>query len=153
MTAIAYTGRQQMEALAARTSTSAADGAGGMGALMGMDGAEVGDGWMQFHAMPGHQHGNPIGLVHGGFAATLLDSCMSCAVHTLLAADETYVTTDLHISFIKAIMPGKGRVTARGEVTSRGRRLATARGTLVDAEGRLLASGSATCMIMPAKQP
>lgn len=150
MTAIAYTGRQLMDALAARTRFEAADGSGGMGQLMGMHDAEAGDGWMLFHATPGRQHGNPIGLVHGGFAATLLDSCMSCAVHTLLGADETYVTTDLHISFIKAILPGKGRVTARGEVTSRGRRLATARGTLVDGDGRLLASGSATCMIMPA---
>ena len=75
---------------------------------------------------------------------------MSCAVHTTLSAEETYVTTDLHVSFVRAITPATGRVTARGEVVSRGRRLATARGTLVDANGKLLATGIATCMIMGA---
>jgi uncharacterized protein (TIGR00369 family) len=119
-----------------------------MGALMAMDGGEAGEGTMIMHAIPGSQHGNPIGIVHGGFAATLLDSAMSCAVHTTLSAEETYVTTDLHVSFVRAITPATGRVTAHGDVVSRGRRLATARGTLVDANGKLLATGIATCMIM-----
>lgn len=144
MTAIASSsGFAQMQALAANQASAA-----GMGRLMGMDGAEAGEGWMLFHAIPAAAHGNPIGITHGGFAATLLDSAMSCAVHTLLTDRETYVTTDLHISFVKAITPATGRVTARGEVVTRGRRLATARGTLVDANGRLLATGVATCMIM-----
>ena len=137
-------GLTQMRALAA------SKGGSGMGALMAMDGGEAGEGTMIMHAVPGSQHGNPIGFVHGGFAATLLDSAMSCAVHTTLSAEETYVTTDLHVSFVRAITPATGRVTARGEVVSRGRRLATARGTLVDANGKLLATGIATCMIMGA---
>lgn len=144
MTAIAEKadGLTQMKALAA------AGGGSGMGKLMAMDGGEASEGHMTMHAMPGAQHGNPIGIVHGGFAATLLDSAMSCAVHTTLSADETYVTTDLHISFVRAITPATGRVTARGDVMSRGRRLATARGTLVDGNGKLLATGIATCMIL-----
>ncbi|MBU6165799.1 MAG: PaaI family thioesterase [Alphaproteobacteria bacterium] len=147
MTAIAdeTPGLQAMRQLAA-----SAGGMGGMGGLMGMTGGEAAPGLMIFHASAGPQHGNPIGITHGGFAATLLDSCMSCAVHTTLAAGETYVTTDLHVSFIKAITPATGTVTARGEVLSRGRRLATARGTLTDSAGRLLASGIVTCMIMAA---
>ena len=144
MTAIAEKadGLTQMQALAA------AGGGSGMGRLMAMEGGEASAGRMTMHAVPGTQHGNPIGLVHGGFAATLLDSAMSCAVHTTLAADETYVTTDLHISFVRGITPATGRVTARGEVVSRGRRLATARGELVDGSGKLLATGIATCMIL-----
>lgn len=144
MTAIAEKadGLTQMKALAA------AGGGSGMGKLMAMDGGEASEGHMTMHAMPGAQHGNPIGIVHGGFAATLLDSAMSCAVHTTLSAEETYVTTDLHISFVRAITPATGRVTARGDVMSRGRRLATARGTLVDGNGKLLATGIATCMIL-----
>lgn len=146
MTAIADKthGLKQMEALAA------SKGGSGMGALMAMDGGEASPGSMTLHAMPGTQHGNPIGIVHGGFAATLLDSAMSCAVHTTLAANETYVTTDLHVSFVRAITAATGRVSARGEVVSRGRRLATARGTLVDQNGKLLATGIVTCMIMAA---
>lgn len=145
MTAIAddNTGLRQMQALAAN-----AAGGTGMGRLMGMARAEAGEGWMVFHAVPDASHGNPIGITHGGFAATLLDSAMSCAVHTLLTGAETYVTTDLHISFVKAITPATGEVTARGDVVTRGRLLATARGTLVDSAGKLLATGVATCMIM-----
>jgi uncharacterized protein (TIGR00369 family) len=149
MNAIAETmsGLAQMQALAA---SSGGSGGSGMGSLMAMDGGEASAGRMVLHAVPAPQHGNPIGITHGGFAATLLDSAMSCAVHTTLAAGETYVTTDLHISFVRAITPATGRVSARGDVVSRGRRLATARGELVDAGGKLLATGIATCMIMPA---
>ncbi len=146
MTAIAQNidGLTQMRALAASKVGS------GMGALMAMDGGEAGEGTMKMQALPGAQHDNPIGIVHGGFAATLLDSAMNCAVHTALCADESYVTTDLHFSFVRAIAPAAGRVSARGEVVSRGRRLVTARGTLVDENGKLLATGIAACMIFGA---
>lgn len=152
MTAIADKpdGLTLMRQLAART--GGGSGGSGMGALMAMEGGSAEPGLMTMHARPGAQHGNPIGITHGGFAATLLDSAMSCAVHTTLGPDETYVTTDLHVSFVRAITPATGRVTARGEVVSRERRLATARGTLVDEQGKLLASGIATCMIMAAGQ-
>lgn len=148
MTAIAEKsgGLTLMKALAA------GNGGSGMGALMAMTGGEAEPGRMTLHAVPGPQHGNPIGITHGGFAATLLDSALSCAVHTMLGPDETYVTTDLHISYVRAITPATGRVTAQAEIVSRGRRLATARGTLVDEGGKLLASGIATCMIMAAGQ-
>jgi uncharacterized protein (TIGR00369 family) len=148
MTAIA----DRPDGLALMRALAAGNGGSGMGALMAMLGGSAEPGRMTMHAQPGPQHGNPIGITHGGFAATLLDSAMSCAVHTTLGPDETYVTTDLHVSFVRAITPATGTVTATGEVLSRGRRLATARGTLVDADGKLLATGVATCMIMERPQ-
>jgi len=148
MTAIAdntpaRTGLELMQALVAGPHR-------GMSALMGIDGGSAGEGWVIFLATPGPQHLNPIGTVHGGFAATLLDSCMACAVHSALPAGVGYSTIDLNISYIKAITPTSGRVTARGEIISRGKRVATARGTLTDSEGRLLATGTTTCLIMGA---
>jgi uncharacterized protein (TIGR00369 family) len=140
---------QKPNGLTLMQTLAGAGSGGGMGKLMAIESGEASEGVMIFHAQPGPQHGNPIGLVHGGFAATLLDSAMSCAIHTLLGPDESYVTTDLHISFIRGITPATGRVTARGDVVSRGRKLATARGTLIDADGKLLATGIATCMILP----
>lgn len=146
MTAIAHnmTGLELMQALAAAPSGR------GMAALMAMRSGSAGEGWMEFVAEPGPDHLNPIGIVHGGFAATLLDSAMGCAVHTTLAAGTSYGTVDLNVSYIRAITPETGPVTARGEVLSRGRRIATARATLHDAKGRLLASGVSTCMILSA---
>jgi uncharacterized protein (TIGR00369 family) len=146
MTAIAHdmTGLELMQALASQS------GGRGMGALMGMRGGSAGDGWMEFVADPGPSHLNPIGIVHGGFAATLLDSAMGCAVHTTLPAGTGYGTIDLNVTYIRPITPDTGPVTARGDVLSRGRRIATARATLHDARGRLLASGVSTCMILPA---
>lgn len=120
-----------------------------IGDLMDMSAGACGEGWFEFVALPGAKHYNPIGTVHGGFAATLLDSCMGCAVHTSLAAGIGYTTIDLNITYLKAITVQTGEVRARGEVIASGRRVATARGTLVDSEGRLLATGTTTCLVFP----
>jgi uncharacterized protein (TIGR00369 family) len=117
--------------------------------LMAMDGGSAGEGWVEFIGTPGTQHYNPIGTVHGGYAATLLDSCMGCAVHTTLAAGFGYSTIDLNVTYIRAMTARTGPVTARGEVISTGKRIATARGTLADAEGRVIATGVTTCLVFP----
>ena len=92
---------------------------------------------------------NPMGSVHGGIAATLLDTVMACAVHTELEPGETYTTTDLHVHYVRGVNPGTSLV-ALGTITHKGRRLATAEGRLVDERGRLVAHGTTSCMVFPA---
>jgi acyl-CoA thioesterase len=92
---------------------------------------------------------NPMGSVHGGIAATLLDTVMACAVHTVLEPGESYTTTDLHVHYVRGVNPGT-TVTATGTIAHKGRRLATAEGRLVDARGRLVAHGTTSCMVFPA---
>lgn len=117
--------------------------------LMAMAAGSAGKGWTEFKGRPDASHYNPLGSVHGGFAATLLDSCMGCAVHTTLGAGTGYTTVDLAITYLRAMSAATGEVTARGEVITSGRRIATARGTLTDARGRLLATGTTTCLVFP----
>jgi uncharacterized protein (TIGR00369 family) len=117
--------------------------------LMGFELAEAGEGRTVFRSVPGRQHLNPIGTVHGGFAATLLDSCMGAAVHTTCADGEAYSTLELKFNLVRAITPETGEVVAEGNVIHRGRRVATAEGTLKRAsDGKLLAHGTTTCMIL-----
>jgi uncharacterized protein (TIGR00369 family) len=92
---------------------------------------------------------NPMGGVHGGIAATLLDTVMGCAVHTVLEPGEAYTTTDLHVHYVRGVDPG-ATVTAVGTVVHRGRRLATAEGRVLDDRGRLVAHGTTSCMLFPA---
>ena len=93
---------------------------------------------------------NPIGVIHGGFAATLLDSAMAIAVHTALPKATVYTTAELKINFIRAILPTSGRVRAEGTLIHAGRQLATAEGRLVGVEdGKLYAHGTTTCLILP----
>ena len=89
---------------------------------------------------------NPMGTVHGGVAATLLDTVMGCAVHTVLDERESYTTTDLQVRYVRPVIPGT-TLTATGTVTHRGRRLATGEGRLVDDRGQLVAHGTTSCMI------
>jgi uncharacterized protein (TIGR00369 family) len=91
---------------------------------------------------------NPMGTVHGGIAATLLDTVMGCAVNTVLESGESYTTTDLQVRYVRPVTPGT-TLTATGTVTHRGRRLATADGRLVDELGRLVAHATTGCMIFP----
>jgi uncharacterized protein (TIGR00369 family) len=93
---------------------------------------------------------NPLGFVHGGFAATMLDSVMGIAVHTALAAATGYTTAELKIHFTRAIAPATGRLRAEGTVIHLGRQMATADGRLVGlADGKLYAHGSTTCFLFP----
>lgn len=115
--------------------------------MMNMRGVEANPGVVVFEGAPGPEHYNPLGSVHGGYAATLLDSCMGCAVHTTLAAGVGYTSIDINITYVRAITLATGPVTARGEVINVGRRVGTVRGTLTDAAGKVLAHGTSSCLI------
>lgn len=116
--------------------------------LLGMDVVEVGEGYATFVVEPDARMLNPIGSVHGGIAATLLDSCMGCAVHTTLEPGLGYTTAQLNLHYLRSMQPGMGQVRATGVVLHRGRKQATAEAKLVDADGRLLAHGTTTCLIL-----
>jgi uncharacterized protein (TIGR00369 family) len=118
-------------------------------ALLGFRLAEVAEGRAVFTAEPGPGHYNPIGTVHGGYASTLLDSCMACAVHTTLPAGVGYTTLELKVNLVRALTADTGPVRAEGRVVHAGRQAATAEGRLVDAAGRLLAHGTTTCLVFP----
>jgi uncharacterized protein (TIGR00369 family) len=102
-----------------------------------------------FEGVPEFAFYNPIGVVHGGYAATLLDSCMGCAVHAGLPAGQAYTTLEFKINFVRAMTDKTGRVRAEGRVIHPGNRAATAEGNLYDARGKLLAHATTTCLIFP----
>ena len=104
------------------------------------------------HAIPGLRHYNPIGSVHGGYAATLLDSAMGLAVHSMLPAGSGYTTLEFKVSFIKGMTEDTGPVRTEGRTLSVGRRAATAEARITDAKGRLLAHATTTCLIFEIPQ-
>jgi uncharacterized protein (TIGR00369 family) len=117
--------------------------------LMRMHPVELEPGRAVFEGQPGEEHYNPIGVVHGGYAATLLDSVLGCAVHTTLPAGVGYTTLGLEVKLVRPITREIELVRAEGEVLHRGRRQATAQARLTDpATGKLLAHGTATCLIV-----
>jgi uncharacterized protein (TIGR00369 family) len=105
------------------------------------------NGVVTFHSVPGFRHYNPIGSVHGGYAAILLDSAMGLAVHTTLPAGAGYTTLEFKISFIKGMTKDTGPVKSEGRILSVGRRAATAEARIIDSKGRLLAHATTTCLI------
>jgi uncharacterized protein (TIGR00369 family) len=110
---------------------------------------EVGEGRAVFAGEPGEEHYNPIGVVHGGYAATLLDSALGCAVHTTLPIGVGYTSLGLEAKYVRPITRDTGRVLCEANVLYRGRRQATAEANLTAADsGKLLAHGVATCMIL-----
>jgi uncharacterized protein (TIGR00369 family) len=110
---------------------------------------EVQDGRALFAIEPAEWMYNPIGSVHGGVAATILDSCMGCAVHTTLEAGVGYTTTDLQVRYIRAMSDASGRVLAEGRVIHRGRRTATAEGRVfLESDETLIAHGTTGCAIL-----
>jgi uncharacterized protein (TIGR00369 family) len=117
--------------------------------LMDFTLVEVDDGRAVFRGVPGEQHLNPIGSVHGGFAATLLDSALGCAVHTTLPAGIGYSTLELSVNLVRGITPATGPVLAEGNVVHAGRRTATAEARLTAEDGgALLAHAKTTCLIL-----
>jgi uncharacterized protein (TIGR00369 family) len=117
--------------------------------LLGFEIVEADAGRAVFAIEPAEWMYNPIGMVHGGIAATILDSCMGCAVHTTLAAGVGYTTTDLQVRYIRAMGDATGRVLAEGRVVHAGRRTATAEGRVfAESDGKLIAHGSTGCMIL-----
>lgn len=117
--------------------------------LMDMDLIEVTEGRAVFGVTPAEWMFNPIGSVHGGIAATLLDSCMGCAVHSTLPAGVGYTTTDLQVRYLRGVDEHAGRLLAEGAVTHTGRRQATAEGRLiVEATGKVVATATTGCMVL-----
>jgi uncharacterized protein (TIGR00369 family) len=110
-------------------------------------GAEVGT--ASFRLMPQEFHYNPLGSVHGGVIAMLLDSAAGCAVHSVLPAGEGYTSIDLVTKYVRPVTIETGEITAVGTVLSRGSRTALAEARLTDARGRLLAHATSTCLIFP----
>jgi len=116
--------------------------------LMGFRLAQVGEGLAVFECEPAEQHYNPIGVVHGGLAMTLLDSAMGCCVHTRLPAGTGYTTLEAKVNLVRAITAKTGTIRATGKVIHFGGKTATAEGRLEDAAGKLLAHGTTTCIIL-----
>jgi uncharacterized protein (TIGR00369 family) len=104
-------------------------------------------GHVVFHTLPGFRHYNPIGSVHGGYAAILLDSAMGLAVHTTLPPGSGYTTLEFKISFIKGMTKDTGPVRSEGKILNVGRRAATAEARITDSQGRLLAHATTTCLV------
>jgi uncharacterized protein (TIGR00369 family) len=119
-----------------------------IGVLLGFEPVEVEQGRVVFAVEPGEQHYNPIGTVHGGLAATLIDSATGCAVHSTLPAGVGYTSIDLQVRFVRPITRDTGRILCEGTVVHRGRRLATAEARVTAGE-RLLAHGTASVLILP----
>lgn len=114
---------------------------------LGMYLADIGEGTAVFELKPGEHLYNPIGAVHGGIMCTMLDSALSCAVHTLVPAGRAYITAELKVNFVRPITRDTPLVRAEGKVIHPGRQLATSEGRIVDERGRLYAHGTATCLI------
>jgi uncharacterized protein (TIGR00369 family) len=116
--------------------------------LLGFRPVEVGPGRAVFELLPGEQHYNPIGSVHGGVAATLLDSAMGCAVQTTLPAGVGYTTLELKVNFVRALTAQTGPVRCEGEIVHAGKTVATAEGRIWEADtGKLVAHATTTCLV------
>jgi len=119
-----------------------------IGDTLGLKLVEVEEGRVVFEGVPGLHVYNPIGTVHGGYAATLLDSACGCAVHSRLSASQAYTTLELKVAYHKAMRADTGPVRAEGRVISIGRRTAFAEARLTDASGRLYATATSTLLVM-----
>lgn len=111
---------------------------------------EVEDGRAVFRGHPDARFLNPLGSVHGGWTAGILDSAMACAVHSSLKAGQGYTTLELKVHLVRAVLPDSGELTCEGRLVHRGGTVATSEGYLRDAGGRLLAHGTETCLVFDA---
>ncbi|KXP00388.1 PaaI family thioesterase [Tsukamurella tyrosinosolvens] len=125
----------------------------GIGGLLGMRIDEVNEGEVTFSLDTRTDFANPLGSVHGGICATLLDSVMGCAVHTTLGPGIGYGTLELKVNYVRTVPTDGVRLTATGRVIHAGRQVATAEGRVEDERGRLVAHGTTTCLIYPATTP
>ena len=122
-----------------------------IGRMLGMDIVEVAQGRVVFSLEPAEWMFNPIGSVHGGIAATVLDSCMGCAVQTTLPAGTGYTTSDLQVRYVRPMSAETGLVHAEGTIVHSGRRQATAEGRLIAvATGKLIATATTGCIVLSA---
>jgi uncharacterized protein (TIGR00369 family) len=136
-------GVEQLRALMARDRR-----APGIGQALDFSLVEVEEGRVVFESTPGPHVFNPIGSVHGGYAATLLDSACGCAAHSRMGADQAFTTLELKVAYHRGMTAKTGLVRAEGRVVSLGRRAAFAEATLKDADGRLYASATSTLLVM-----
>ena len=116
---------------------------------LAVDGVSFEVGECSFSMLPQEFHYNPLGSVHGGVIAVLLDSAAGCAVHSVLDAGQGYTSVDLTTKYLRPVTAATGRITATGTLLSRGSRTALAQAQLVDGAGRLLAHATSTCLIFP----
>jgi uncharacterized protein (TIGR00369 family) len=135
------TGLEQLQAMIA------AGGRPPIGDTLDFTLTEAGDGWAVFEATPGRHAYNPIGTVHGGYAATLLDSACGCAVHSKLGAKQGYTTLELKVAYHKPLTDKTGPIRAEGRVVTFGRRAAFAEATIKDAAGRIYATATSTLLV------
>jgi uncharacterized protein (TIGR00369 family) len=118
--------------------------------LLGFALVEVDDGRAVFSAVPGEQHYNPIGVVHAGLVATMLDSAMGVAVHSTLPAGMAYTTLETKFNLVRPLTADTGEIRCEGTVVHPGSRVATADGRVVRAsDGKLVAHGTSTCLVFP----
>jgi uncharacterized protein (TIGR00369 family) len=117
-----------------------------------MDGFGGEPGAIHVELVPQHRHYNPLGTVHGGVIATLLDTAAACSVHSTLEPGETYTSLDLTVKFLRPVTAASGRLSCEGTVVQRGRRTALAQAQLYDAQRRLVAHATSTCMIFPVER-
>lgn len=110
---------------------------------------EASEGRVVFCGLPGGDHLNPMGGVHGGWAASIMDSALGCAVHSMLKAGEAYTTVEFKVNLTRPITTNTGEVVCEGRVVHRGRTLAVSEASLKDKDGKLLAFGTETCSIFP----
>src|SRR5436309_8871375 len=116
--------------------------------LLGMSITEVSEGRVVFTAEPSEYHYNPLGTVHGGVMATLLDSAMGCAVQSMLPAGTGYTTLEIKVNYLRSMTSKTGVVYSEGKVIHIGGRVATAEGRITDADGKLYAHGTTTCIVL-----
>lgn len=137
------TGLEQMRALAVVFETKL-----GIGQTLKFRATEIEEGRVVFEGTPGQFAYNPINTIHGGYAATLLDSACACATHTKIPVGQAYTTLSLNVSYLGAMTSKTGPVRAEGRCIRIGRRSAFAEATLKDAQGKLLASATSTLLVM-----
>jgi uncharacterized protein (TIGR00369 family) len=119
-----------------------------VGAILGMSLDEVDDGRVVFSVVARSEHENPLGTMHGGVLATLLDSAASCAVFSTLPPGASFTTLQLNVNYTRAVTTATGRVRAEGRVVHRGGRIATAEATVVDEEGAVYAHATTTILVI-----
>lgn len=120
---------------------------------MGFILTEVEPGRAVFEGTPTAAFFNPLGTIHGGWTAAILDSSLGCCVHSILKTGQGYTTVEMKVNYVRALMPETGLVRCEGKVIHAGGRIATSEARLVDGKGRLIAHGTETCMIFEARVP
>lgn len=147
MNAIAPEALSGLDQLRAVFDPSHPDRAPGIGKTLGFSVVELEEGRVVFGGHPDESVYNPIGTVHGGYAATLLDSAVGCAVHSALKAGQGYTTLELKVAYHRPLTKDTGPVRAEGKAIQVGRRAAFAEGRLTDLEGRVYATATSTLLV------